>query len=139
MKTASFYTYKGPGRVSIARYAPRGTPAGFRMFKGLAPGSWFNSVSETEYGKLFDAEILAPLDPRATYDKLIELAGGAEPVLLCWEKPTDKDAYCHRARVARWFEDKLGIEVPELGFEGKAHPLLTSKSEKPSTLLSARA
>jgi hypothetical protein len=37
---ASFFTYTGPGRVSIARWAPRDTPAGFRIFKPLAPGDW---------------------------------------------------------------------------------------------------
>ena len=38
MKLSSFFDYYGPDRVSIARYAPRGTPAGFRAYKPVAPG-----------------------------------------------------------------------------------------------------
>ena len=39
MKTSSFFSYTGPGRISIARFAPRGTPAGVRVYKRLAPGT----------------------------------------------------------------------------------------------------
>ena len=129
MKTASFFTYTGPGRISIARFAPRRTPAGFRMFKSLAPGSWFNSVTPARYVELFDKEILGVLDPRETWKQVHDLAGGAEPVLLCWEKPTDQEsdpnAYCHRALVARFFEKALGEKVPEIGYEtAPRHPLL---------------
>jgi len=53
MKVSSFFDYQGPGRISIARYAPRGTPAGFRVYKPLAPGPWFNSVSRTEYERRY--------------------------------------------------------------------------------------
>jgi hypothetical protein len=115
MKTSSFFIYKGPGRVSIARYAPRGTPAGFRVFKALAPGPWFNSVSKDEYIDRFTREMLAPLDPKATFEALHQLAGDREPVLLCWEKPpfTEKN-WCHRRIVADWFQMALGIDVPEL-------------------------
>jgi uncharacterized protein (DUF488 family) len=123
MKTASFITTQGEGRISIARYAPRGTPKGFRMFKALAPGSWFNSVTKDVYVERYTAEVLGALDPQKTFDELTALAAGAEPVLLCWEKPTDKDTYCHRSMVADWFRDKLGVEVPELGYEGQPHPL----------------
>lgn len=115
MKTSSFKTYTGPGRVSIARFAPRGTPKGFRIFKTLAPGPWFNSVSRPEYEKLF-AEQLAQLDPQAISDKLHEMAAGAEPILLCYEVPPFTDTnWCHRRLVADWLETKLGIGVPELG------------------------
>src|ERR1035437_7992640 len=86
MKTASFFTYTGPGRISIARFAPRNTPAGFRIYKPLAPGPWFNSVPEAEYRTLYFAQ-LALLDATAVVAKLHELAAGAEPVLLCYEKP----------------------------------------------------
>lgn len=120
MKTASFFTYTGPGRISIARYAPRGTPKGFRIFKALAPGPWFNSVSKEEYIERFENEILRPLDPVRVFKQLVALAGEAEPVLLCWEKPPldgldgPGDNFCHRRLVARWFEQFMPIEVPEL-------------------------
>jgi hypothetical protein len=125
MKTASFFTYQGPGRISIARFAPRGTPAGFRIFKDLAPGSWFNSVTPARYVELYAEEILSQMDPKETWDTLHEMAAGAEPVLLCWEKPTDKDAWCHRRLAANWFAKQLGEVIPELGFEGvEVQPLM---------------
>lgn len=114
MKTASFKTYDGPGRISIARYAPRGTPAGYRVYKPLAPGRWFNSVSQDEYRKLFFKQ-LADLNPESVSVRLHELAGGHEPVLLCWEVPPfHANNWCHRRMVADWFLDKLGIQVEEV-------------------------
>src|SRR5450759_4617604 len=98
MKTASFFSYTGPGRISIARFAPRNTPAGFRIYKPLAPGPWFNSVSQEEYRKLYFAQ-LALIDPMATWEKLHDLSGGVEPILLCYERVNDIAAgttYCHR-------------------------------------------
>jgi hypothetical protein len=44
-------------------------------------------------------------------------------VLLCWEKPTDQGTFCHRALVAAWFGRELGVDVPELGYDGRPHPL----------------
>ncbi|MBW7996799.1 MAG: DUF488 domain-containing protein [Candidatus Glassbacteria bacterium] len=42
------------------------------------------------------------------------MAGGFEPVLLCFEKPPfGDDNWCHRRMVAEWLSDTLGIEVPE--------------------------
>jgi hypothetical protein len=120
MKTASFKTYDGPGRVSIARYAPRRTPAGFRVFSSLAPGPWFNSVSREEYERRFAQEILGKLDPLRTWNVLHQVAGdGREPILMCWEAPPfdahgQGDNWCHRRLVADWFQVKLGQYVPEL-------------------------
>jgi hypothetical protein len=114
MKTASFRTYTGPGRISIARYAPRNTPAGFRIFKALAPGPWFNSVTGEEYVRRYTVEVLGRLDPQETWDKLRRLAAPHEPVLLCWEVPPfTADNWCHRRMVAEWFRDSLGHEVAE--------------------------
>jgi len=114
MKTASFYTYTGPGRISIARFAPRNTPAGFRIYKPLAPGSWFNSVPEHTYRVLYFDQ-LALLDLVAVEADLHRLAGGSEPVLLCYEKPPfSASNWCHRRMVAEWFEKELGICVTEI-------------------------
>jgi hypothetical protein len=122
LKTASFFSYTGPGRVSIARYPPRGTPAGFRVFKALAPGAWFNSVTREEYERLY-AEQLSKLDPAQTKADLEKLAGGAEPVLLCYEKPPFTDTnWCHRRLAAEWFERELGIQVPEHEDRPEAQP-----------------
>jgi Protein of unknown function, DUF488 len=116
MKTASFFRYTGAGRISIARYAPRNTPAGFRIFKPLAPGKWFNSVSREKYLELYQEQMLNALDPQKTWDQIHALAEGAEPVLLCWEQPPFTDSnWCHRRIVADWFQKTLGEDVPELG------------------------
>jgi uncharacterized protein YeaO (DUF488 family) len=114
MKTASFFTYTGPGRVAIARFAPRGTPAGFRMYKPLAPGAWFNSVDYDEYRRRYFAQ-LATLSAEKVLQDLQALANGAEPVLLCYEKPPfTASNWCHRRMAAEWFQTELGIEVAEL-------------------------
>jgi len=115
VKTASFFEYVGAGRVSIARFSPRRTPAGFRVYRALAPGPWFKSVEEVEYRIRYDRQ-LAELDPQRVWDELHTLAGGAEPVLLCWERKPDLDAgrtFCHRRIVAAWFAATLDQDVPE--------------------------
>jgi hypothetical protein len=115
LKTASFYTYTGPGRISIARFAPRNTPAGFRIYKPLAPGPWFNKTTEPEYRKLYFAQ-LAELDVVEVVETLEKLAAGAEPVLLCYEKPSfTASNWCHRRMVAEWLKTEAGICVKEIG------------------------
>jgi hypothetical protein len=112
MKTSAFPLHKGPGGISIARRAPRSAKC--LSYRKLAPGPWFNSVSQEEYVRRYNEEILGPLDPRTVYDELCALAGDAEPVLLCWEKPPFGGAnFCHRRMVADWLGAALGIEVPE--------------------------
>jgi hypothetical protein len=116
VKTASFFLYTGPGRISIARFAPRGLPAGYRVYKPLAPGEWFNKVSEAAYRDLYFAQ-LADLSAEVVEADLINLAAGSEPVLLCYEKPVDianGKTFCHRHMVAEWFKTQLGIDVPEV-------------------------
>jgi len=115
MKTASFYTYAGPGRISIARFAPRGVAAGFRVYKPLAPGPWFNSVDERRYRELYFAQ-LAKLDAATVVQQLEALAAGHEPTLLCYEMPSDIAAgktFCHRHMVAEWLQQRLGLVVAE--------------------------
>ena len=115
MKTASFFSPLLPseGRISIARFAPRRHPAGYRIYSKLAPGRWFNSVDEAMYRKLF-AEQLVARDPQATWNELHTLAAGQEPILLCWERLVDPGEFCHRRIVAAWFEEHLGVTVDEL-------------------------
>ena len=118
MKTASFFAYTGPGRICIARWAPRGTPAGFRVYKPLAPRKDMLRMSEAEYRDIYVGEILAALDPETVVNDLERLADCAEPVLLCWEQTADiasGKTYCHRHMVAGWLADRLGLDVLELG------------------------
>ena len=118
MRTASFFAYKGHGRISIARWAPRGTPAGFRIYKPLAPRRDMLKIACEPYRRIYFEEILGELDPQQVVDDLHKLAGNEEPVLLCWEKTEDINAgktYCHRHMVSEWFNAMLGIDVPEIG------------------------
>jgi hypothetical protein len=115
MKTSSFFSFSGEGRICVARYAPRRLKAGYRIYRRLAPGSWFNSVSKEEYERLYQAEVLDKLNPQEVWDELHKLANGAEPVLLCYEKPPFDDRnFCHRRLIAAWLERELGVEVPEI-------------------------
>jgi hypothetical protein len=109
VKTGSFFLTGGlPGRVSIARFAPK-DHRDLPRYGALAPGAWFKSVPEEEYRRRYAAQ-LACLDPEAVWADLHGLADGSEPVLLCWERPGQ---FCHRRLVAGWFEETLGVAVPE--------------------------
>lgn len=116
MLTASWFTWNGPGRVGISLGVPRGTSAGYRIFKALAPSrDMLRIEDQAEYRQRYFDEILLPLDPVETYDQLRRLAGGDyPPVLLCWERPPWTDSnWCHRRMAAEWFQEHLGFEVPE--------------------------
>jgi len=104
--------------VAISRGTPR-TIRGYRRLRALEPGNWFRSVTPGQYLELY-AEILGRLDPTEIYDRLV--AFGDRPVMLCWETASDCQsgkAFCHRHLVAQWLEDRLAIEVEEVG-----HPKL---------------
>lgn len=115
-------------KIGISRGTPRGQAAGYRLFKILAPGAWFNSVSAAEYRDRYFSEILASLDAAKVVAKIQELAGDKVPVLVCYESPTKDEDWCHRGYVSAWLKDKLGLDVPELGHEergcGWSHPKL---------------
>lgn len=128
IKTASWST-KLPDdhlRVGISRGTPRRLPAGYRIYRALAPGLWFNSVGIEEYYTRYRTEILGSLDPRVVADALLGLASGRVPVLLCYEQPVPGQ-WCHRAMAAEWLAEALGATVPEFGYESlpqHEHPLM---------------
>ena len=113
-------------KIGISRGIPRRQPAGYRVYRKLAPGPWFNSTSPEEYDRLYKAEILDKLDPRVVASELLDLARGRTPVMVCYERPGGID-WCHRAMAAQWLSDALGSPIAELGFEHlpqEAHPLM---------------
>jgi hypothetical protein len=115
VKTASFFTYSGPGRISIARWEPRDIPPGYRRYKPLAPRATMLRMPYGRYRALYVRSILGRLDPRQVVKDLHRLADPHEPVLLCWERPPLTRAhYCHRRMVAEWLSLTLGLDVPEL-------------------------
>jgi hypothetical protein len=118
--TASFRVLRdGPGRISIARWAPRGYPAGFRIYRKLAPGDWSRRHTASGRSTWIDdasfelgyAQQLAALDPQRVWHELHALVAPAAPIILCWELPGQP---CHRLRVARWLGEQLGVSVLEL-------------------------
>lgn len=84
--------------------------------KILAPKYWFflqyknGEINADQYTEYFIKEVLDPLNPQETLDKIIQLAG-QNATLLCYEKPGD---FCHRRIVAQWLEENLNIKVEEL-------------------------
>jgi hypothetical protein len=129
VKTASWFTPLPPGhaRIGISRWVPRRTPAGYRVYRKLAPGPWFNScVTPEEYDRRYQTEILGPLNPAIVAAELAELGRGDIPVMLCFERP-NTGQWCHRALAAEWLNKHLGVLVPEVGFEHlpqAEHPLM---------------
>jgi len=118
MKTSYFTKYKDFDEdqrlkaVSIARGEPDYYNG--KSYKQLAP-RW-EMIHEFRKGnkEFYDleyAKILTDLDPEKVVEDTSENA-----ILLCWEKPPD---ICHRRWVAEWLEESLGIEVPELDYDGE--------------------
>ena len=123
MKTASYYTYTGPGRIGISVGSPRGCPAGYRMYRALAPRRDMLKLERKVYRKIFFDDILARLDPEKVVADLTALAAPHEPILLCFERPPfTATNWCHRRMVANWFRSTLGLEVPELERAGGTAP-----------------
>ena len=112
MKTACCSTYLGHGRIAICR-GTRRIPAGFKIYRPLVPGEWFNQVAYAEYYRRYRQQ-LDRLDPQRVRQELEALAAPHEAVLLCWERPPlHADNWCDRSIVARWFWETLGLEVKE--------------------------
>ncbi len=112
----SSFLYTGTGRICIARWAPRSTPAGYKMYKKLAPDRDMLQMGYEKYHNRYIA-LLAELDPLTTLRELQSLAGNCTPVLLCWEIPplsVEKNNWCHRTIVADWFTTQLGVKTKEI-------------------------
>ena len=115
-----------PKAVAISRSQPRSWTG--RVFEPLAP-SWrlvqeakSGAIDEYEYIRRYREEVLSKLDSARVYADL-----GEDAVLLCWER---SGAFCHRRLVAEWFEETLGISVPEVGEAGGADDRGQTKLEE---------
>jgi hypothetical protein len=117
----------GHAPIGISRGTPRGR-SGFRRYTRLQPGPWFSTAGLEEFTKLYNEQILGPLDPEVVVKDLLDIADGRIPALLCWEPPEPGAQWCHRSLVSVWLWEKLSLEVPELGHEhegcGWCHPKL---------------
>lgn len=112
-------------RIGISRGQPRGQ-SGYRMYRKLAPGSWFKSVSVEEFRKRYMGQ-LADLDAGEVLAEIKLLADGRNAALLCFERPGDGQI-CHRGYVSAWLKEATGLDVVEFGLEdsgsGWGHPKL---------------
>ena len=113
MKTSSFFTHQGVGRISISVSAPKGQ-SGFKSYPALAPDRAWLKMGRAQYEPLYMAK-LAKLDPQKVWGDLTALADGEEPILLCWETLIKQGEWCHRRMAAAWLEQHLGHEVLEYG------------------------
>jgi hypothetical protein len=126
MKTSSFeISWDNPHAIRISRggYRKKGK-GGQTTYEDLWPPQelldrWnaakkagASNDLEPEYTRIYNAQ-LAELSAQKVYNDLIALAG-PDAVLLCFEDP---GKFCHRRLVAKWLEDNLEIEVPELRIE----------------------
>ncbi len=106
MKTAAYSTYTGPGRIGISVGAPRGCPAGYRLYRTLAPRRDMLKLDQATYRRIFFDKILAKLDSEKVMRDLTSLAVPHEPVLLCFERPPfTSNNWCHRRLCAEWFQE----------------------------------
>jgi hypothetical protein len=112
MKTACIRTYRGPGRISIARFN-RGAPKGFKTYRALAPGPWFHSVTADEYLDRYIHEILEELDAQEVWTELHRLVAPHEPHILCWCDLSTVE-FCHRRFFASWVKHTIGHVIEEL-------------------------
>lgn len=92
--------------VSISRGVPRFFSGASE--KRLAP-TWEMLKKPREIYDAMFIDYLSKLDAQVILNALPE-----NPVLLCYETHND---WCHRRAVAEWFENELGIVVPEYGFD----------------------
>jgi hypothetical protein len=84
-------------RIAISRGPPRGHPAGYRMYRSLAPPWWYRSVTATTYVRRYAQEVLGQLDAREVVRDLLRISGGRPLALLCFERPMTNDGWCHRS------------------------------------------
>lgn len=128
MKTASYTSYKGTGRIRISVGRPWGIKwAEYESYLPLAPNRSWLGLPYDEYRPLF-VERLQALNAQQVWDDLHALVPGHEPVLLCFEKPPlSADNWCHRQMVAEWFLEELGQEVAE--FDPDLQPVTPARDE----------
>lgn len=116
--TGCWFTYRGTGRVGISQGVPKGgVPKGYLEMKKLAP-TWgmVKMKDQALYRECYFRDVLSKFKPIDIHDQLMQMHGGADVVLLCWERPPWTDSnWCHRRMLSDWFEEGLGLVVDEVG------------------------
>lgn len=84
----------------------------------LFPDRGMLKLDEVEYTKRYEAILsrLAPMQVYRELDTMMRNYGASAVALVCWEKP---EKFCHRHLVAKWFKEKLGMDVMEYDYKPK--------------------
>ena len=102
------------GYVSISLYPSKNKNV-FYEFKSLVP-NWkllemykSKQLSDSEFEKEY-LEQLNNLDAKTIFEQINFLTGDKEPILMTHG---NKSSFCHRHILAKWFEEKLEVEIEE--------------------------
>jgi hypothetical protein len=116
VKTGCIFQARGPGVIAISLKLPKHLDGRLKRFERLAPLPFTLRMEKARYCRHFFGRVLHDLDPLETWNRLHDLADGAEPVLCCYERPPFDDLrnWCHRRMVAAWFSERLGEVVDEI-------------------------
>ena len=102
------------GYVSISLYPSKNKNVRYE-FKSLVP-NWkllemykSKQLSDSEFEKEY-LEQLNNLDAKTIFEQINFLTGENEPILMTHG---NKSSFCHRHILAKWFEEKLQIEIGE--------------------------
>ena len=116
MKTECLLTARGPGVIAISRSVPKYLAGRVKRFEALAPDRRWHHLAKPAFCRAYFGHLLVRLDAQEVWNTLHEIAGGAEPIICCYERPPFDDLrnWCHRTMVAAWFRDKLGEIVEEI-------------------------
>jgi len=118
LATCSWRTYRPemgvPVRITLGK-PPRWFAHEHEEIRLLAPPPRVfrlkdDAASKAAYGQHLDAVGVDRL--RRVFERLAEKHGGRRLVQLCFEADV---ADCHRGQFARWWQERTGQEVPELG------------------------
>ena len=102
------------GYVSISLYPSKNKNVLYE-FKSLVP-NWkllemykSKQLSDSEFEKEY-LEQLNNLDAKTIFEQINFLTGDKEPILMTHG---NKSSFCHRHILAKWFEEKLEVEIEE--------------------------
>lgn len=93
-------------------------------YEKLFPERGMLRLDEVEYTKRYEA-ILSRLPPMQVYrdlDMMMRNYGASAVALVCWEKP---EKFRHRHLVAKWFKEKLGMDVKEYDYNPRMERYIT--------------
>ena len=109
--------------IGIALYPPKWFAGPSLKMVSPSYDILHNSQDHEDYEKRFFSEILAHRDPKVFLSNIERLANGKDVALCCYEKPDD---FCHRHLVAKWMNEKLGLQIQEYGVS--RNPTYTEQS-----------